>query len=81
MHSPSQSTADFATQVSQARSVDEFQVLMKNYIATHFAGILGSKVLLLNTRDGLDTLSALVRQKLAERAGRQENTNEIRRAA
>ena len=81
MNSHPNSDANFAAQVSQARSADEFQVLMKNYIATHFAGILGSKVLLLNTRDGLDTLSALVRQKLAQRADCQETASEIRRAA
>jgi hypothetical protein len=76
-----QSNADFASQVRDAGSTEEFQVLMKNYIATHFAGLLGSKVLLLNTRDGLDTLSALVRQKLTERAGHQDVGEPLRRVA
>ena len=61
---------DFAAQIAAARNNDEFTVLMKNYIATHFRHLLGSKVLLLNTRDGLDTLSAMVKDKLASRAAR-----------
>lgn len=58
---------DFAAKVAAVRTDDEFVVFMKNYIATHFTHMLGSKVLLLNTRDGLDTLSAMVKEKLAER--------------
>ncbi|MGH7142995.1 MAG: hypothetical protein ACREJ2_02540 [Planctomycetota bacterium] len=63
---------DFAARLAAVGSGDEYAVFMKNYIATHFGHLLGSKVLLLNTRDGLERLSLLVRQKLAERQARAE---------
>jgi hypothetical protein len=65
---PTSNANDFTAQVFATRSGEDFTVLMKNYIATHYAHLLGSKVLLLNTKDGLDTLAAMVQKKLAERA-------------